>query len=292
MMRVAIAMAALMAADGTLADAPRSWTVCPAPGPGCDFASGRGIQAAIDAAAPGDTVTLRAGRYVASGYREIPYQDVVVRGFVVIDGKDLSLAGETGAVLDGAEGPPTTAIVVRGARASVSNLTLAGFRYDVQEDDFYEGHGLFAIDADVRVSDLTISKFQKMGLIGRGATRLLAERLQIVDGHVGIWLRETAYLALTDCTISRNDSSAIAAYGDAVARVRRCAFEGNQDDGLFTEHRATVYAEESRITGNRPYGARAVGDSTIWLIGGELSGNDRDTNGSLGRSRVRRVVGP
>jgi len=292
MMRFAIVVSAMMAAAASQAGEPRNWSVCPAPGPGCDFAGGPGIQGAIDAAAPGDTVTLRAGRYTAEGYREIPYKEVVVRGFVVIDGKDLSLTGESGAVLDGATGSPTTAIIVRKATAAIRGLTLTGFRYDVQEDDFYEGHGLFVIDADVRASDLIISKFQKMGLIGRGASRLMAERLQIVDGHVGIWLRETAYLALVDCTVSRNDSSAIAAYGDSVAHVRDCAFEGNQDDGLFTEHRATIYAESSRITGNRPYGARAVGDSTIWLIGGELSGNDRDTNGSLGRSRVRRVASP
>lgn len=289
MKRGVFLLSALLAAA---AAEPRSWTVCATAGPGCDFAGGPGIQAAIDAAATGDSVTLRAGTYVAEAYREIPYQDIVVRGFVVIDGKDISLAGEPGAVLDGATGPPTTAIVVRKATAAVRGLTLTGFRYDVQEDDFYEGHGLFAIDADVQAADLTISKFQKMGLVGRGASRLLAERLQIVDGHVGIWLRETAYLALADSSVSRNDSSAIAAYGDSVARVRACAFEGNQDDGLFTEHRATIYAEASRIAGNRPYGARAVGDSTIWLIGGELSGNERDTNGGRGRSRVRLVPGP
>lgn len=292
MRRWTMAVAATMALGAAAAEGQRNWVVCAAPGPGCDFAGGGGIQSAIDAALAGDTVILRAGRYVADAYREVPYRDVVVRGFIVIDGKDISLAGEPGAVLDGGEGPPTTAIVVRGAVVSVRALTLTGFRYDLQEDDFYEGHGLFVIDGDLRVADLTISKFQKMGLVGRGSSRLLAERLQIVDGHVGIWLHETAYLALSDCIVSRNDSSAIAAYDDSVAHVQRCAFEGNQDDGLFTEHRATLYAQDSRVTGNRPYGARAVGDSTIWLIDGELSGNERDTNGSRGRSRVRRVAGP
>jgi nitrous oxidase accessory protein NosD len=283
---IAIALATTLAV-GTVSAAPRHWAVCPEPAPGCDFAGGPGIQAAIDAAAPGDTVNLRPGRYFAQSYREVPYKEVVVRGFVVVDCKDLTLTGEPGAVLDGGEGPPTTAIVVRNARTTIRGLTITGFRFDVQEDDFYEGHGLFVIDGDVRATDLTISRFQKMGLIGRGATRLVAERLQIVDGHVGIWLHETAYLALADCVVSRNDSSAIAAYDDSAAHVRRCTFEDNQDDGLFTEHRATVYAEDSRITGNRPYGARAVGDSTIWLIGGEISGNARDTTGSRGRARVR-----
>lgn len=290
-MRMVIAIALALTLEAAAASESRRWTVCPEPGTGCDFAGGPGIQAAVDRAVDGDEIMLRAGRYAAESYREVPYQDVTVRGFVVIDGKDLTLAGDPGAFLDGSEGPPTTAIIVRRSSVTVRGLTLTGFRFDVQEDDYYEGHGLFAIDADVRAADLRISKFQKMGLIGRGSSRLLAERVQIVDGHVGIWLHETAYLALTDSVVSRNDSSAIAAYDESVAHVLRCQFDGNQDDGLFAEHRATIYARESRITGNRPYGARAVGDGTIWLIGGELAGNERDTNGSHGRSRVRHAAG-
>jgi len=126
-----------------------------------------------------------------------------------------------------------------------------------------------------------------MGLVGRGTSVLLAKRLEIVDGHVGIWLHETAYLSLVDSVVSRNDSSAIAAYDESAAHVANCSFERNLDDGLFTEHRATIYASDSRIRGNSPYGARAVGDSTIWLLDTALEGNRRDTTGSRGRARVR-----
>jgi nitrous oxidase accessory protein NosD len=267
--------------------APVTRVVCAAAGPDCEFRGGDGIQAAVDAAADGDTILLRAGRYTASRYREVPYREVTVRGFVVIDGKDLTLAGEAGAVLDGSTGVPTTAVVVRAGTVAVRSLEITGFRYDVQEDDYYEGHGLFVIDGQLRVEDVSISQFQKMGLVGRGASVLLAERLEILDGHVGIWLHETAYLSLVDSVVSRNDSSAIAAYDDSVAQVANCTFERNLDDGLFTEHRATLYASGSRLLGNAPYGARASGDSTIWLIDTRLEGNRRDTTGRRGRARVR-----
>ncbi len=266
---------------------PQSRIVCAAAGPDCAYFGGDGIQAAVDAAADGDTIVLRAGRYTASAWREAQYKEVTVRGFVVIDGKDLTLAGEPGAVLDGSTGVPTTAVVVRGGNVAVRNLAITGFRYDVQEDDFYEGHGLFVIDGQLRVQDVSISRFQKMGLVCRGDSVLLAERLEIVDGHVGVWLHETAYLSLADSVVSRNDSSAIAAYDDSVAHASNCTFERNLDDGLFTEHRATLYAADSRLIGNSPYGARAVGDSTIWLIGTAMSGNRRDATGSRGRARVR-----
>jgi hypothetical protein len=280
--------ALLLAAPAALA-AGKVHVVCAVAAPGCDFAGGDGIQAAVDAAADGDTIELRAGRYSASGYREVPYREVTVRGFVVIDGKDLTLAGEAGTVLDGSAGVPTTAVVVRGGTVTVRDLGITGFRYDVQEDDFYEGHGLFVIDGQLRVQDVSISRFQKMGLVGRGASVLLAERLEIVDGHVGIWLHETSYLSLADSVVSRNDSSAIAAYDDSVAHAANSTFERNLDDGLFTEHRATIYVSGSRLSGNAPYGARAVGDSTIWLVDTTLAGNRRDATGSRGRARVRVV---
>lgn len=279
-----LALAAPVALAG-----PLTRTVCPLAGPDCDYQGGEGIQAAVDASSDGDTIVLRAGRYAASAWREVPYREVTVRGFVVIDGKNLTLAGEQGAVLDGSTGVPTTAVVVRGGNVTVQNLAITGFRYDVQEDDYYEGHGLFVIDGHLRVQDVSISRFQKMGLVGRGDSVLLAERLEIVEGHVGVWLHETAYLALSDSVVSRNDSSAIAAYDDSVAHVSNSTFERNLDDGLYTEHRATLYATGSRLLGNEPYGARAIGDSTIWLIDAELAGNRRDVTGSRGRARVRIV---
>lgn len=285
-----LASLVLLATGGAAQAGPRTHVVCPADAPqaGCGYSGGEGIQLAVDAAVNGDTILLRAGRFAAAAYREVPYKEVRVRGFVVIDGKDLTLAGEAGAILDGTTGVPTTAIVVRGGTVAIRNLVLMGFRYDVQEDDFYEGHGLFVIDGRVQAVDLTISKFQKMGLTGRGASVLIAERLKIVDGHVGIWLHEMATLRLTASVVSRNDSSAIAAYDDSVAHVVDSEFEGNLDDGLFTEHRATIYATHSKILRNRPYGARAVGDSAIWLVDCVLEGNAKDTTGSRGRARVRR----
>ena len=290
--RRALLLLAIFTLHGAATAEPRTHVVCPADAPqaDCAYTDGRGIQRAVDDSSNGDTILLRAGHYTAAAFRDVPFKEVTIRGFVVMDGKDLTLAGEPGAILDGATGVPTTAIVVRNAGVTVRNLTLTGFRYDVQEDDFYEGHGIFVIDGDVRVEDVTISKFQKMGLTGRGTSLLRVRRVSIVDGHVGIWLHETAYLNLADSTVSRNDSSAIAAYDDAVTHASHSTFEGNLDDGLFAEHRATIYASHSQITDNKPYGARAVGDSTIWLADCVLNGNAKDTTGSRGRARVRRVV--
>ena len=195
----------------------------------------------------------------------------------MVDGKDLSIVGEPGTVLDGSTKLAAAAIVVRNAAVTLRQLEITGFRYEVEEDDFYEGHGIFVIDGRARIEDVTIRNFRKMGLTGRGDTLLDVSRLKVLDGHVGIWLQETAHLRLRDSIVRGNDSAAIAAYESSVAHVSGSVFEGNLDDGLYTEQQAAIYATDCRILRNKPYGAHATDDSRIWIEGGVVYGNDKPT---------------
>jgi hypothetical protein len=250
-------------------------TVCPTgvTNAECRYTGDLGIQAAVDAATDGDTIRLRAGRYAPAGVRDVPYKEVRVRGYVVVDDKRLTLEGETGSVLDGSTGRPATAIVVRGGELAIRQLEITGFRYDVEEDDIYEGHGVFVIDGRVRLEDVTIRRFQKMGLTGRGRSLLDATRLRLLDGHVGVWLEEFSHLRLHDAIVSRNDSAAIAAYGRATVHASNCAFTDNQDDGLYAKEQAAIFATNSLVLRNRPTGANAVGQARIWLGYSVLQGN-------------------
>src|SRR5437868_1712062 len=140
---VLLAMFACLATSSSFA--ATTHIVCPtdARDPSCRFKGGGGIQAAIDAAVSGDVILIRAGRYTAGAYRDVPYKIQTIRGFVVIDHKDLTLNAEPGALLDGSTGVATTAIVVNRADVTISGLTITGFRYDIEEDEIYEGHGVF-----------------------------------------------------------------------------------------------------------------------------------------------------
>jgi hypothetical protein len=255
---------------------PKTHVVCPtqALAPDCAFSSGSGIQAAIDAAADGDTIRIRPGIYTAAGVRDVPYKIHTIRGFLVIDGKRLSLTAEPGAVLDGSAGPPTTGLVIHRANVDLQGLTFTGFKFDVEEDEIYEGHGIFAIDSRVRVRDVTIEKYQKMGLTGRGNSDLEAEHLRILDGHVAIWLDEHAHLRLSDALIRGNDSAGVAAYSNASAHVANSVFDRNLDDALYGEHDATIYATNSIFLNNKPYVARATGNSKIWVGYSGVFGNE------------------
>jgi parallel beta-helix repeat protein len=271
----------------------RTLTVCPAEPrqKGCDFRGDLAIQAAVERAASGDEIRIRAGRYAPEGYRDVRFEEITVRAYVLVEDKDLALVGEPGAILDGSTKLPTTAIAVHRANVRISGLEITGFRYAVQEDDTYEGHGIFVIDGVARIEGVTIRNFQKMGLTGRGRSVLEASKLQILDGHVGIWLRESSYLRLTDSTIRGNDSAGISAYVDSTAHISGCVFERNQDDGVYASHHATLYVAGSRIVDNKPFGANAEGQSHIWLRDTVLSGNAQDI-GSKDAGRVTSVPTP
>ncbi len=244
----------------------------------CTFTGDSAIQSAIDKAADGDTVLVRAGVYAPRAYRDLAYKEIIIRAFVAVDGKRLTVQGEKGAILDGSTGLPTTAIGLKNADVTISGLQITGFRYDIAEDDIYEGHGIFAVDSRARISDVTISRYQKMGLTGRGDTILDVRDLRILDGHVATWLYEGAYLRLDGGIFRNNDSSAVAAYNDSTAHLTRIAVDRSTDDGLYTEDDATIYVSDSLIVGSKPIALNATGKSRI--IGRDLAlhGNAADTS--------------
>jgi hypothetical protein len=261
---------------GTNSPGPRIHLVCPtrSMAPDCAFGGGSGIQAAVDAAADGDIVQIRAGTYTPTAVRDVPYKIHTIRGFVVVDGKRLSLVGEPGVVLDGSTGPRTTGLVINRSTVEVRGLKLTGFKFDVEEDEIYEGHGIFAMNSRVRIRDVTIEKYQKMGLTGRGDTDLDVEDLRILDGHVAIWLDEYAHLRLSNALIRGNDSAGVAAYTNSTAHVSNSVFDHNLDDALYGEQEATIYATNSIFLNNKPYVARATGNSRIWVGYSAMFGNE------------------
>lgn len=242
----------------------------------CHFRGDAGIQAAIDHAANGDTILIRAGRYAPVAYRETPYADFTVRSYILIEGKNLSIIGEPGTILDGSTRLPATALTIHHAEVTLRNLQISNFRWAVEEDEFYDGHGIFVIDGKAKIDNVTVRNVQKMALTGRGDSLLDVSNFRVLGGHVGIWLRETAYLRLTHSVVSGNLSGGLSAYADSVAHVADSVFEDDSDDALYTENRASIYVTGSRLLRNKPYAAHALHDSNIWIDTTELSGNEAD----------------
>src|SRR5262249_52049515 len=136
-------LATLLASSLTTATHAATWLVCPngSADKACQFRGDAGIQQAVDKADNGDTIHLRAGTYTPRAYRDVPYADLQVRGYVVINNKTLQIEGEPGTVLDGAGGAKSSAFVVKGGNVGFSHLTLRNFDVLEPEDNIYDGHG-------------------------------------------------------------------------------------------------------------------------------------------------------
>lgn len=289
-----------IAADAALsASAPsgRTWVACAADSPdrGCSFKGNLAIQTAIDHAVDGDTIRILAGTYVPEKLRDVPFTDgadrVILRAFLVVEGKSLRVMGEPGAVIDGSAGPPATAMVVNGARIDIDNLTIRNFRVLEKEDNIYDGHGIFVIDSAAVVTGVTFERIQKMGLSVRGASDVSAANLRMHDGHVGIWVRESAQLRLCSSIIRDNDGLGAGAAGNGSLRVYNSVLDHNADDGLYAKEHGVVFATNSIITHNRPFGARAEGTGQLWVRHSVLFGNEGITSSPAGKRQVNLGAG-
>ena len=271
-----------------LATSSRTLVVCPLEtrSPECQFHGDGGIPDAIDRAMDGDTILLKAGHYAPIRTRDVAYKDITVRAYLAVTRKRLSIVGESGAVLDGRTRLPSTAIVLDHADVTLSNLEITGFRYAVEEDNIYDGHGVFAVNSTAHIDHVKMTRLAKMGLTGRGDSLLDVSNLQILDGHMGIWLAETAQLRLRNSIIRNNDSCGLGAYDNSSANVSSSVFDGNRDDGLYSEQQAVIFATNSLILNNRPVGAHAVDNSRISLGHSGLFGNAAGV-GSKDKGEVR-----
>lgn len=280
-----------LAACGPIADAPEradaEIIVCAdeSESAGCDHVGIAGLQAAIDAAAPGATLRIRPGLYTPQAHRDVPFQDLAVRGAVVIDDKQVALLADTGAIIQGDPAYPVSAMVVRNSEVRISGLEVSGFHYKEPEDDVYDGHGIFTINSQVMLDGVEIRGVAKMAVTGRENGHITANGLSITNSHLGVWLEEFAVIDLKDSRIIGSESAAIAAYGDATANVTDSVIDGNEDDGLYTEDRARIVSRRTAILSNSPYGARAAGNSEILICGGKLLDNAEavgvEDNGSV-----------
>lgn len=224
--------------------------VCPVAAEGCDFTD---IQAAVDAASDGDRLLIRKGAYRPTAFRDSPHEDVILRGFVHIEKRRLTIEGEAGAVLDGEGGIPSSAFVLRDADVAISGLAIRNFGMIEAQDDIYDGHGIFQVGGRSRLSDLDISGVYKMALVVREDGRAEATRIQIRENGVATWIDETARLKLTDSVVSANTAAGMAVYADTRISLDRVTFAHHEEDALFIDGRAQVTVRNSRFDHNRPY---------------------------------------
>jgi hypothetical protein len=287
-----VLLAAMAMALPAPAAAPKTWIVCPAGATAkdCAFKGNQAIQAAVDRATDGDTVRIRAGTYAIEKPRDVKFEDYVIRAYVVVDGKALHLVGEQGAVIDGKDGPASTAMLIKGSDVTLRNLSFRNLHVASDEDDIYDGHGVFIMNSTAAVSGLALDHFEKMGLSARGTSNVTATDLRIVGGHVGIWVRETAQLRLCNSVIRGNHGVGVGGAAHASIQVYNSVMQANELDGVYLKEDASALVTNSIISGNKPGGVSAKNNAQAWVSHSVLFANEKGATSATDAGIVK--LGP
>ena len=263
--------------------ASEQWRVCAAEGAAglCDFIGDNSIQKAVNIAKDGDSIVLAPGLYTPRSTQDIPLNELLIRGYVVVSGKDLSIYGEDGAIISGVNGAPSCALLIHNSTVNISNLKIQNFKYDIEEDDIYDGHGVFIINSKVRIDSIKFSYIQKMALSSHGNSFVEATRLQILDSHIGVWTNDNSRVSIRDSRLSRNDSAGIAAYQHSRVKMENSLLEYSEDDGVYAADHAELTILTSTIINNKPIGIHADKDSKISIDTSYVADNETNYSSAM-----------
>ena len=229
----------------------------------CERRGYSGLQQAVDRAASGDRINVGPGIYHPEVFYDVSYDEFVIRGGLLLEGKTLEIRGVSGAILDGTDGPPVSAMLIHNSDVKISGLEIRSFRLDQLEDNVYDGHGIFIINSKVTVQDVTLSHIPKMSVSIFGESQVQLTRIQVLNGHVGIWTMGTTALRVENSIFSNNDSASVVASDHTTTEVYNSVIENSQDDGIYAKENAAVSVVNSTFIGNLPYAIHAEESATI-----------------------------
>ncbi len=252
----------------------------------CDFSGKDAIQQAVDSAQSGSTIVIKSGVYRPESYRDTPFQHLLIRGFTLIENKNLSFIGQGNVILDGSLGA-ACAFVTKNSHVSFKNIHLNDFRWGIEEDDTYDGHGIFAIGGHVMIDTVSMRKIQKMGLTVRDAARVDVTGLNIMNSHLGVWANEQSIVNIQNSLFHGSESSGLAAYDKSKVTVKNSVFEANQDDGIYASDDALITIIDTVAVSNKPHGVSADKNSRIHIDRSYVSGNEKDFSDTGNGAKLR-----
>ncbi|WP_265582428.1 lectin like domain-containing protein [Methanofollis aquaemaris] len=187
------------------------------------------IQAAVEAALPGQMVFIEDGTYAEN---------------VVID-KPLALVGSRDAVIDGGAG---TALTLTG-----STVTLRGFSITGGDD------GVLVAGNDTTLVDLHLIGCGGDGIEIDGASKTFIADTEVLDGmHDGIKVNNASNVFVFGCALTGNGGNGMSVDDASSVIAYRCNLTGNDDDGMRTNTAVGVMVLQCTLAGN--------GDDGIWAI--------------------------
>jgi parallel beta-helix repeat protein len=282
-------------------------SVRPWDAPGYDCAvtvrPGESIQAAIDAAQPGDVICLARGEWTESlvidksvtlvGWgagRTVIGQDhfhlpaVDITGLsgepITVRLQRLSISGDVG----------HTGMTVGGtAVVELSECRVAGMLYGIQVSD--SAHltlsnslitdcrqmGMVLLDsARVEFDASHVSENRQLGIMAFDSAEAVLRDSQVSrNGGHGLWLRDEARVTVSDGSISDNGMAGLLLTGQSQAQLLMSDVSRNRDQGIRAEDMVTVELTRSQVTANWQ-GIELTGSSRATVTDAVVSGSRFD----------------
>jgi len=263
-----------------------TWTVC---GEGCDFTS---IQAAIDAASPGDAVivdpetAIEFGRYV---------ENIVIDKSIILEGQG-DLEGELPPVIRAKDGnrpvirveSQVKGVIIRGFEISggVAGVSVGdGAQVTIKANSIVENEaGITIGGARTIIQDNFIFRNRGMGIrIGAEAVSIEIIHNVILEngsssGGVGIeafMSGKSSSLAILDNSISRTiRGNGIWILTEGSVELGGNVIAGNEEDGIIASF-GLVKIVNNVVVSNFGYGMEVFGEE-VEIIGNIIAGNNMD----------------
>ena len=194
------------------------------------------IQAAIDAARPGDTIDVRAGTYE---------EHLVIEKSLTLQG-----AGQWETVLTGTEKDKPVILVSSNAPINVCvvNLTIARTKLELtgegsSRDPLGVPHGLTLWgtgisvlgSAVVEVSRCTVFNFRASGLHLQGSSQTKIQNCNILGNYYGVTISEHAQVVIENSNIRSNRCEGIGIAGFGEAFIFNNTISENDEGGILVK---------------------------------------------------------
>ena len=248
------------------------------------------IQAAINAAGPGTTISIEPGQYVERVHIDRNVELVAPNGGVSVDarvGHALSVATDKALV---------TGLNFRSWDPTLPAVWCGGGSLQLSECTIWAAHGIgleakgaalalehvdvtsdLAVGVSVESASLKMTKctLERCGQSGFRASdsdiQLSNVRISHCGGN-GLYLFQSVTGSITDSDITECKLPLVFAGGGVVAQLRNCSLHDSADLGVTTESRAQLTLSECDIRGIRGNCAAVYArqDSLVRLSGGSL----------------------
>jgi len=219
------------------------------------------LQEAIDAIAPGGSITVSPGTFVGG---------ITIWKPVAIHG-----SGPKRTTL---VAPPERDVVV-SILAEAQHVTLEGVT--VAESG---GQGLAIYGRDVNITNAHVADNDRWGLWAGGAASVSLQDSIVSSNWVGVFVESSAQVGVVGCTVEGN-ATGLAVGGSAVAILQDSTISGNQD-GLWAASSAQLSLQECTVSGNSDDGLQVSGSAQLTMADSVVSGNGWDGLDASGSPHV------